>query len=284
MSTNIFLGYPPENIKNWIIENYKPAEPDMLATPLHFTANEDNSSVSLICFDYLAYEITYDSYCKFEYSMSGKDDDWETYKTGSIIPLNKGETVYFRCPYEKDDPLNQNKNGLCQYEDYGEGYYSINKHYFFKMEGSIKADGNIQFLLDKTGTMAEAPVYCYYRLFGDATGENGNTALTQAPKLPATTLAYYCYSFMFVRCTTLTHAPELLATTLTENCYDSMFYNCSSLNNVNVNFSAWNPSNATSDWLYGVASAGTFTCPTELPDTPRDRSHIPAGWTRADKQ
>ena len=42
---------PPPKIKEWIEKNYKPAEPDMLKTPLHFTANEDGSSVSLVCYD-----------------------------------------------------------------------------------------------------------------------------------------------------------------------------------------------------------------------------------------
>jgi hypothetical protein len=48
MATNIFLGMPPPKIKEWIINNYKP---DMTKVPLHFTANEDGSSVSLVCFD-----------------------------------------------------------------------------------------------------------------------------------------------------------------------------------------------------------------------------------------
>jgi hypothetical protein len=54
------------------------------------------------------------------------------------------------------------------------------------------------------------------------------TALTQAPELPATTLSYLCYSYMFKRCTSLTTAPELPATTLDGVYYDGMFINCSS--------------------------------------------------------
>ena len=110
------------------------------------------------------------------------------------------------------------------------------------------------------------------------------TNLTQAPELPATTLANNCYNEMFVSCTSLTQAPELPATTLANNCYIAMFNGCTKLNNINVNFSAWNPTNATDYWVGNVASSGTFTCPTDLPDTPRDESHIPVGWTRADKQ
>ena len=52
------------------------------------------------------------------------------------------------------------------------------------------------------------------------------TSLTQAPELPATTLANYCYNAMFSNCTSLTQAPELPATTLANSCYDYMFNNC----------------------------------------------------------
>jgi hypothetical protein len=49
MATNIFLGYPPPKIKEWIENNYKPAEPevDMTKVPLCFTANEPGSSVGM---------------------------------------------------------------------------------------------------------------------------------------------------------------------------------------------------------------------------------------------
>ena len=43
------------------------------------------------------------------------------------------------------------------------------------------------------------------------TAFEGCTALTQAPDLPATTLAYYCYYGMFKDCTSLMSAPELPA-------------------------------------------------------------------------
>jgi hypothetical protein len=50
MSTNIFLGYPPENIKQFIIENYGQKD----SGPLCFTANnpDENANVSLKCMFY----------------------------------------------------------------------------------------------------------------------------------------------------------------------------------------------------------------------------------------
>ena len=243
MATSIYLGMPPETIKNWIIAEAERKQQEMLKTPLHFTANEDNSSVSLAYWDDLqCIYIDSWSWYEFEYSMTGEDDDWFDYTIGQVIELNKDETVYFRAK-RGDVDGNPNLNGFAHYDD---GVNCIGKLHKFKMEGSIKANGNIQFLLENTGTKMDVPAYCYYRMFEHC------TSLTQAPKLPATTLADECYSYMF------------------------QF--CKSLNNINVNFSAWNPSNATTGWLYNVSPTGTFTCPEALPEE-RGSKYIPDGWT-----
>ena len=65
--------------------------------------------------------------------------------------------------------------------------------------------------------------YCYQYMF------EGCSSLTTAPELPATTLADYCYTGMFYGCSSLTTAPELPATTLASYCYQYMFKGCSSL-------------------------------------------------------
>ena len=65
--------------------------------------------------------------------------------------------------------------------------------------------------------------YCYYYMF------KGCTNLVSAPELPATTLAEWCYECMFQGCTSLTSAPELLATTLASYCYAEMFRDCTNL-------------------------------------------------------
>jgi hypothetical protein len=57
-----------------------------------------------------------------------------------------------------------------------------------------------------------------------------------------------------------------------------MFYNCKSLTKISVNFSAWDPAAATTNWVYKVASTGEFTYPAELPK-PTGANNIPAGWT-----
>ena len=100
--------------------------------------------------------------------------------------------------------------------------------YKWVLTGSnIKCIGNIENLLDyATVTAGNHPTmesYCYYYMF------SGCTSLTQAPSLPATTLAERCYDTMFYGCTSLTQAPELPATTLEKQCYQSMFNGCTSL-------------------------------------------------------
>ena len=63
---------------------------------------------------------------------------------------------------------------------------------------------------------------CYARMLQE-------TGFTEAPELPATELADYCYQNMFEQCRNLTKAPELKATKLTDGCYGSMFLSCSGL-------------------------------------------------------
>ena len=91
----------------------------------------------------------------------------------------------------------------------------------------VRCNGNIETLLDyatvETGQHPAMTNFCFSSLF------DGCAALTQAPDLPATTLAVGCYAGMFSYCISLTQAPALPATTLAERCYFLMFENCTSL-------------------------------------------------------
>ena len=122
--------------------------------------------------------------------------------------------------------------------------------------------------------------YCYYNMF------NGCTSLMTAPELPATTLVSNCYMYMFYNCSSLTSAPTLLATTLSEFCYSGMFRGCSNLASIDVNFTAWSPASATTNWVSeaGTWATGekTFTCPSALPKT-TGNNYIPSGWTIIEK-
>ena len=108
---------------------------------------------------------------------------------------------------------------------------------------------------------------------------SGCESLTNAPELPATTLASYCYGNMFFGCTSLVHAPELPATTLVNNCYAYMFKDCTNLNYVKAMFTI-DPTSGSylSMWLDGVSPTGTFIKSKDATWTNED-ANIPSGWT-----
>ena len=196
MATKIYLGYPPENIINWI----KNAE--RLKKPLCFTAEEAGSTIKMS--KYRSAPTVY-----LETSPTGEEGSWSDFIVGSttITLENVGDKVYFRAKQDNN-------------------VFAINANYNkFVMTGKIAASGNINTLLKADGSVLDLTGrnYCYFYMFRDC------SSLTQAPELPATTLANYCYNRMFYGCSSLTQAPELPATTLAIGCYSAMFYGCSSL-------------------------------------------------------
>ena len=201
---NIFLGEPPAHIKQWIIEHYTPPTP--AAGPLCFTAEQDGSSVSLVHQDYGESDPTPPN---LQYSLNDAEH-WTEYEMNQIIPLAKDAKVFFKANGQNERISAPPTMGPPQV-------------YQFVMEGKIAASGNIQYLLDDTGSRADVPSYCYFNMF------SGCSSLTQAPALPATTLADDCYDSMFQSCTNLTQAPVLPATTLASSCYSTMFRDCTSL-------------------------------------------------------
>jgi len=130
-------------------------------------------------------------------------------------------------------------------------------------------------------TVSELPAttlagWCYGSMF------QGCSSLTTAPELPATTLARYCYLQMFDGCTNLTTAPELPATTLAECCYDSMFLDCTNLNYIKCLATDISASDCTSNWVYNVASSGTFVKDPSMTSWTTGTNGIPSGWTSVD--
>ena len=161
------------------------------ANYLTFTAEEDNSAFSIE---------DHDIKSNIFYSL----DNGETWSqlTDEPVGLAKGDRALLKG--EEPDSVPTKKN------------YSN-----FKMEGLIAASGSVMSLIDGDGESKTIPYeYCFFRLFQNC------TSLTQAPELPATTLAERCYYDMFYNCTSLTQAPELPATTLADGCYFGMFESC----------------------------------------------------------
>jgi len=85
---------------------------------------------------------------------------------------------------------------------------------------------------------------------------------------------------MFYRCSNLTDTTPIRVTQSNSNGMIYMFYGCSKLSSIEVEFTSW-PVN-TNDWVNGVASNGTFTCPTALGTNEtitRGTSNCPVNWT-----
>ena len=124
--------------------------------------------------------------------------------------------------------------------------------YLFSKCSFLNVDENNKLLLPAT-TLAN---YCYSYMFYNCIN------LTTALELPATTLAIYCYNGMFNGCTSLTTAPsELPATTLADYCYNGMFNGCTSLTTAPSEL----PATTLADYCYssmfrGCSSLSAITC------------------------
>lgn len=199
-----------------------------------------------------------------EYSIDD-GDTWNEYSLGTTITLaNVNDSVFFR---------GDNPNGL-NIDDYeAQGFAQLIN---FVGTGKIACSKNIMYLIDKNGERNEVPSSCFCGLFADNEQEGW---LTQAPELPATTLARGCYFHMFDGCISLTQAPELPATTLASMCYEGMFNGCTSLTNIKIGYSGELPANgATFEWMTGVSQTGDAYFNGTVTDG-GTKSSIPSGWT-----
>lgn len=163
---------------------------------LCFTAEQANSTVKLT-----------KSWNPTVVSLETSTDlsTWSDYTIWSTITLSSvGDKVYWR-----------NKSETPTWFSTG----SSNR-YRISLTWTVAASWDVTYLLCKTGTDTLQWNYCFYNLF------SGNSSLTSAPSLPATTLTWYCYCEMFSYCSNLITIPLLPATTLQYNCYNMMFYSC----------------------------------------------------------
>ncbi|WP_158215994.1 fimbrillin family protein [Prevotella sp. P5-92] len=146
----------------------------------------------------------------FEYSVG--DGEWTQFKT-TVDNIKFGGTL--------GSLRLRGKSSKGTATDPGSGYSTIE---FTTPNSPVDCTGDIRTLIDYENyadvSTADAKFCSLFYL---------NKELRTAPKLPATTLANYCYREMFTYCTALTTAPELPAKTLAELCYCLMFSGCSAL-------------------------------------------------------
>ena len=202
---NIFLGNPPENIKQWIIDDYNRKQEEKLKIPLCFEAVDAGATIALNCNGNNLKTAT------FQTSTDGQNWSDYTYAT-SITLTNAGNKVYFKA---KDDNTSIVRTSSTYLQ-----FTTTQK------SKKVKVSGNIMSLLAPEFSQMKSVIsFCFYRLFYNYNNISDCSGMT----LPATTLANYCYNYMFQNCKSLTQAPALPATTLAKNCYDNMFSGCSSL-------------------------------------------------------
>lgn len=200
--------------------------------------------------------------------------------------------------------INLTANQTIYFKGDNEIFNTASNYSIFKGTGRLKVSGSIMALVDNgSGNVTEIPAnygfaktfynntalvdasdlnlnfglyyYCYQDMF------HGCTNLTEAPKLPMTTLYTGCYMMMFDGCTSLTKAPELPATVLPSYCYQYMFGYCTNLNEVTCNATTIR-SYATQGWLSGVSSTGTFYKNANMESWTSGSNGIPSGWTVED--
>ena len=86
---DVFLGNPPENIKQWIINDYNRKQEEKRKTPLCFEAVDSGATIALKCNGNNL------KIAAFQTSTDGQNWTDYTYAT-SITLTNTGDKVYFR--------------------------------------------------------------------------------------------------------------------------------------------------------------------------------------------
>ena len=176
----------------WTYMDGKPVTPRYLT----FTANEDGVSLAFFFNRNAAGEEQQNPSITFQKSTDG-GLTWEEHTIGVYVPddgdtsnldviaLDEGKSVMFKGVNSENFTVGDPEND--------EGIYVG-----FYLDGSASASGDITSLLNGVGGDATIQFMQFYTMFSGCTG------LTQAPALPATTLAEYCYNSMFNGCTGIT--------------------------------------------------------------------------------
>ena len=163
-------------------------------------------------------------------SISYSKDNGNTWTTTNNVN-NKAQNLEINVSVNEGDKVLWKGNAIqlgCFDEDAQDGIGS-----FFSSTCEFDAKGNVMSLLygdnfkDKI-TIEEEYAFC--NLFSDYNNEKICSIVNAKNlSLPATTLANYCYYYMFYDCTSLTTEPKLPAITLALECYSAMFMGCKRL-------------------------------------------------------
>ena len=103
--SNIFLGYPPENVKQWIIDDYNRKQEEKLKIPLCFEAVDAGATVALKCNGNNLKTAT------FQTSTDGQTWSDYTYRT-NITLANAGDKIYFKAKADNTSIARNTSNYL----------------------------------------------------------------------------------------------------------------------------------------------------------------------------
>ena len=140
--------------------------------------------------------------------------------------LDGGETKT-EAPF--DEEINVPADGRISFYRTLENHLSDHNNFTIDCDKECYVYGNVMSLIDPENYATKTEVYgnSFRNLF------YGNENIKSHPSkdliLPAETLAYNCYAYMFLGCKALEDAPTILATTLADDCCISMFNECSNL-------------------------------------------------------
>ena len=104
---NIFLGNPPENIKQWIINDYNRKQEEKRKVPICFEAVDSGATIALKC---NGNNLTNAS---FQTSTDGQSWSDYTYAT-SITLTNAGDKVYFKAKAD-NTAIERNSSNYLQF-------------------------------------------------------------------------------------------------------------------------------------------------------------------------
>ena len=104
---NIFLGNPPENIKQWMIDDYNRKQEEKLRIPLCFEAVDSGATVALKCNGNNLKTAT------FQTSTDGQN--WSDYTYATNITLaNVGDKVFFKAKAD-NTTITRNSSNYLQF-------------------------------------------------------------------------------------------------------------------------------------------------------------------------
>ena len=230
--TEVYLGMPPVNIIKFIEEQQQKND-YMTIEALEDGVNVKIKRTKSAQTGNFQIKLNDSDWKDVSWEDIGNDKDYNLISAiSSKSSMSKGDKLQFR----NIDKFSDNRNTYSQLritEAKAKVYGKLAKSLTSEFAASSQ-ECKLARMFNSSTSLVDASelnlndiiisTYCYSCMFVRC------TSLTSAPKvLPVTELASYCYYGMFWSCKSLTSAPELPATTLAEGCYSYMFAGCTSL-------------------------------------------------------